>query len=216
MSSKLAAMKLRFACVLLLIVSVRCRQPGQKIDAAVLHQHGALTVELVRYYEKVPLSYEGEVFRVHCSSPSTRGVAAQPMQPAGSVTIGNGAAIGAKSAEELARRERPRYVVFDEQRVAWWSNIALNVSFDGCMGSRRWSPVTLPESLINVAPKPAHCAEGADCRHYDFMGERAPRYEAISVHGDVVSFVVRTPAIKGGALRVTSKDRGATWAVAPL
>lgn len=209
-------MKSRVACAVLLLVSAGCRQSGQKLDAAILHQQGELKLELVRYYERVPLSYEGEVFRVHCSSPATRSLPAQPMQPAGSVTIGNGTAIGSTSAEELARRERPRYVVFDERTLAWWSNIALNVSFDGCMASRRWSPVTLPESLIDVRPKPAHCAEGADCRHYDFMGERAPQYESISVTGDTISFLVRTPAIKTGALRVTSTDRGATWSVAPL
>ncbi|HYK05318.1 MAG TPA: hypothetical protein VE974_26445 [Thermoanaerobaculia bacterium] len=204
-------MKSRCACLVLLLMSVGCRKSGQKIDAAILHQQGGLTLQLVRYYEKVGVNYEGEVFRVHCSSPSTRSVPAQPMQPAGWVTIGNGPAIGSTSAEELARRERPRYVVFDEQTLAWWSNLALNVSFDGCMGSRKWSPVNLPQSLIDVRPKPAHCAEGADCRHYDFMGERAPQYESISVTGDTVSFIVRTPAIKSGSLRVTSTDRGATW-----
>jgi hypothetical protein len=206
----------RFACAVLLLVSAGCRQPGQRIDAAVLHQQGALTLQLVRYYDKVGVSYEGEVFRVHCSSPSTRSIAAARMQPAGSVTIGNGSAIGSQSAEELARRERPRYVVFDEQTLAWWSNLALHVSFDGCLGNRKWSPVALPESMIDLRPKPAHCAQGADCRHYDFMGERAPQYESISVRGDTISFVVRTSAIKGGSLRVTSTDRGATWRVAPL
>lgn len=202
--------------LLVAVLSAGCRQSGDKLDEALLHQRGALTIRLVRYYERLSWHYDGEVFQVHCSSPATAGVPAQPMQPAGWVTIGSGPAIGSKSAEELARRDRHRYLVFDEQTAAWWPNVAFHVSYDGCATSLRWSPTSLPESMIDVRPKPPHCGPGgADCRHYDFMAERAPRYESVAVRGDAVSFVVRTPALRAGSLRVTSADRGATWHVAP-
>lgn len=206
----------RLVCILALVLSAACRESGEKLDEAVLHQEGELTLKLVRYYEKLSWHYDGEVFRVHCSSPATQLVPAQTMQPAGWVTIGSGGAIGSKSAAELVQRERHRYAVFDEQTLAWWPNLALNVSFDGCANSVSWSPTSLPESLIDVRPKPPHCEAGADCRHYDFMGERAPRYESIVVDGDAISFVVRTAGLEAGSMQVTSADRGATWHVAPL
>ena len=73
--------------------------------------------------------------------------------------------------------------------------------------------------MIDPVEKPEWCAPAgtADCRNYDFMGERHPRFEEIEVRpSGQVTFVARTPALRPtGALRVESRDSGRTWTVTP-
>ena len=54
-----------------------------------------------------------------------------------------------------------------------------------------------------------------DCRNYDFMGERFPRFDEIKVRPNgKVSFVVRSTAFRpDGVLKVESGDSGRTWEV---
>lgn len=132
------------------------------------------------------------------------------------MTLGGGAAIGSRSAEEVAERERSNYRVLGEDILVWTGN-GFNVSFDACGRFRSWHPTALPAELIVPVEKPDYCApQGkADCRHYDFLGERAPSFDAI--HADErgrVSFRVRSKAFRDNrAVRVQSIDYGRTWAI---
>lgn len=171
-------------------------------------------VKLVRYYENLPLHYTGEVFRVQCSSAHTTNSPGHKTQDAGWVTLGNGGAIGSKSAAELAEHERRNYLVVDDQTLVWIGN-GVNVSFDACGSFRGWYPTSLSDDLIVPAEKPEYCAPRgtSDCRHYDFLGDREPRFEDILVspHG-TISFTVRSRAFRHSkAVQVTSMDFGRTW-----
>ena len=173
----------------------------------------------MRYFENLPFHYTGEVFRVQCASAHTTSSPGHKTQDAGWITLGNGGAIGSKSAVELAERERRNYIVVDHQTLVWIGN-GVNVSFDACGRFRGWYPTSLPEELIDPVEKPEHCAPRgtADCRHYDFLGDRAPRFEEILVspQGNI-SFVVRSKAFRNDkAVGVRSKDFGRTWKAAPL
>ena len=78
-------------------------------------------------------------------------------------------------------------------------------------------PTSLSEELYTQLDKPAHCKPkgGGDCRHYDFLGDRAPQFEDIQVKADgKVSFTVQSKAFKKeSGLHVESTDFGKTWMV---
>ncbi|MBT8372390.1 MAG: hypothetical protein HKO68_00255 [Desulfobacterales bacterium] len=204
-----------FAFVFLLA----CGLSTRKIDEAMIYDGPQFRIKLVRYFENFPLHYTGEVFRVQCASPQTRNSPSHRTQDAGWVTLGNGGAIGSKSAAELAERERRNYLVVDDQTLVWIGN-GVNVSFDACGSFLGWYPTSLPEELIDPAEKPDYCQPkgNADCRHYDFMGEREPHFEKIQVKSrGHISFIVRSKAIrKGQSVRVQSSDFGKTWQTALL
>ena len=171
-------------------------------------------LKLVRYYENLPLHYTGEVFRVQCASPQTRNSPGRKMQEAGWVTLGNGSAIGTKSVAEVAERERQNYLIVDDHTLVWIGN-GVNVSYDACGLFRGWYPTSLPQDLIVPVDKPDYCKPrgNADCRHYDFMGEREASFDEIQVTSQgSISFIVRSKAIRNGkSVRVQSTDFGKTW-----
>lgn len=190
-----------------------CEASTEKLDEAIFFDGPRFKLKIVRYYENLPLHYTGEVFRVQCSSART-GNPGHKMQDPGWVTLGNGAAIGSKSAAEVAQRERRNYLVLGEELLVWTGN-GVNVSFDACGKFRGWYPTSLPADLIMPVEKPDYCAPKGkvDCRSYDFQGERAPRFEAVRANPQgVVSFLVRSRAFKDNrAVRVQSSDFGQTW-----
>ncbi len=196
-----------------------CGSRTRKLDEALLHSGPQFTLKLVRYHENLPLHYVGEVFRVQCRSAGTASSPAHDTQDAGWVTLGNGGAIGSRSAAELAERERPNYWIIDERTLAWLGT-GVNVSFDACGEFRGWYPTMLPADMIDPVEKPEYCAPRgtADCRHYDFLGDRAPAFEQLDVRSDGrITFVARSKSIRpAGAVRVESPDSGRTWTVAPL
>jgi hypothetical protein len=190
----------------------------RKLDEAVFYDGPGFKLKLTRYYENIPLHYVGEVYRVQCGSANTANSPAGKTQDSGWVSIGNGGAIGSRSAGELVEQVRQSYKVIDDSTVVWLGN-GLEVSFDACGQFRGWYPSRLAPEMINPVEKPEWCApEGtADCRNYDFFGDRHPRFEEIEVRPNgEVTFVVRTAALRPtGALRVKSRDSGRTWEVAP-
>ncbi|HEY3326415.1 MAG TPA: hypothetical protein VGK14_04525 [Novimethylophilus sp.] len=192
-----------------------CKVTKERLDEAVFYDGPHFRLKLVRYYENYPLHYSGEVFRIQCSSARTANPGTE-MQDPGWVMTGSGAAIGSKSAKEVAEREGHNYHVLGEDILAWTGN-GVNVSFDACGGFQSWYPTALPADLIVPAEKPDYCAPKgkADCRHYDFLGDRAPSFEAIRANAQgTVSFLVRSKAFKGNrAMRVQSSDYGKTWTV---
>lgn len=188
----------------------------RKLDEAPIYDSPQLRLKLVRYYENLPFHYTGEVFRVQCSSAQTRHAPAGKTQDAGWVSLGNGGAIGSKSAAELAARERNRYLVVNERTLVWIGN-GVQVSFDACGSFRSWYPTAIPSDLILPANKPDYCAPtgNVDCRQDDFLGEREPRFELIQVNpSGEISFVMHSKALRDSrAVRVKSSDFGRTWKV---
>ena len=83
-----------------------CGGGTRKLDEAVFYQGPQFTLKLTRYYENIPLHYTGEVYRVHCGSAATASLPAHKTQDSGWVSIGNGGAIGSKSAAQLVERVR--------------------------------------------------------------------------------------------------------------
>ena len=106
-----------WACAPVLLLG--CTPDTRKLDEAMLYRGPQMRLKLVRYFEDLPLHYSGEVFRVQCASPQTRDFPANKTQDAGWVALGNGAAIGSKSAAELAERERANYRVIDDRTLVW-------------------------------------------------------------------------------------------------
>lgn len=202
-----------------LIAVTYSRCVPHKLDESVFYEGPEFKLKVVRYYENLPLHYTGEVFRVQCSSAQTANSPRHSKQDAGWVTIGNGGAIGSTSARDLVDQVRPNYLVMDERTLVWKGTV-LNVSFDGCGTFRHWDPTTLPKELIDPVDKPDYCAPKgtADCRYYDFHGDRQPQFDKIRTNSSGhVSFLVRSKSFKGGAVfRVESKDHGKTWRVKAL
>ena len=202
--------------LLLAFLLASCGGPTRKLDEAVFYDGPQFKLKLTRYYENIPLHYTGEVYRVQCGSAATAGSPAHKTQDAGWVTTGNGGAIGSRSAAELVPQVRKGYQVIDETTLVWTGN-GFEISYDACGQFRSWYPSNLPAEMIDPVEKPEWCAPAgtADCRNYDFFGDRAPRFEQIEVRPDgQVSFVARSPALRPtGAVRVESADSGRTWAV---
>jgi hypothetical protein len=201
------------ACLLALAATAACKPSTKRLDEAMLHDGPGFRLKVVRYYEKYPMHYNGEVFRVMCESPNTASSPAHKTQDAGWVTVGNGGAIGRGDAAEIAKQEKKNYVVLNDTTLAWIGT-GFNISFDACGRFRNWYPTMLSPDLIDTIAKPEWCAPKgtADCRHYDFLGDRAPRYSNIRVEPNgVIEFTAESPAFRGGVLRLRSADAGATW-----
>ena len=196
-----------------------CTGSTRKLDEVVFYRGPEFRLKLVRYHENLPLHYVGEVYRVQCASDGTARSPAHKTQDAGWVTIGNGGAIGSTSAADMLRRVRHNYHMIDPSTLVWTGN-GLEVSFDACGRFQKWYPTALPPELIDPVAKPEYCAPvgTADCRHYDFLGDRAPRFERLEVHpAGRIGFVARSPAIRpAGRVRVESADSGRTWTVTPV
>lgn len=203
--------------ILMSLFLIACTTSTEKLDEAFIYEGPQFKLKLVRYYENLPFHYVGEVFNVQCSSAHTAGSPGNKRQDPGWVTLGNGGAIGSNSAQELAERERNNYFIFDERTLAW-TGTGVNVSFDACGSFRSWHPVSLPAEMIISAEKPDYCRPKgtADCRHYDFIGDRGPRFEQIQVSPleGRISFVVHSRGLRNaGGLRVRSTDFGKTWQI---
>ena len=202
--------------MLLATVLASCVGGTRKLDEAVFYDGPQFKLKLVRYHENLPFHYVGEVYRVQCGSAQTLQSPADATQDSGWVTIGNGGAIGSKSAVELVERVGAAYRVIDDRTLLWTGN-GVEVSFDACGQFQSWYPTSLPAEMINSVAKPHYCAPigTADCRNHDFLGDRMPRFERIEVRPDGrVAFVARSAAFRpNGAVRVESADSGRTWEV---
>jgi hypothetical protein len=205
--------------LLLATVLASCAGGTRKLDEAVFYDGPQFKLKLVRYHENLPFHYVGEVYRVHCGSAQTAQSPAHATQDSGWVSIGNGGAIGSKSAAELVEGVRDSYRVIDERTLVWTGN-GVQVSFDACGQFQSWYPTALPADMVDPVKKPDYCAPvgTGDCRNYDFLGERTPRFERIEVKSNGrVAFVARSAAFRPtGRVLVESADSGRSWEVAPL
>jgi hypothetical protein len=191
----------------------------RRLDEAVFYEGPAFSLKVVRFYRNLFMSYNGETFSVQCSSEGTRNYGAGKYTEAGWYELGSGGAIGTKSAEDVVEQIREQYIIVDDEILAI-PGIGFRVSFHGCTRFKTWNPIDLPPEMIDPVEKPEYCAPtgGGDCRHYDYLDDRAPVYEDISIGADGrISFTVRTKTFKDVAgLRVSSEDAGETWRVDPI
>ena len=194
-----------------------CDLSARKLDEDIFYEGPGFRLKVSRHYENLPFHYSGGVFRVQCASARTAHSPEEEMQDAGWVTLGNGGAIGSGSAQEIAERERHKYLVIDTQTLVWVGN-GLSVSFDACATFAGWYPTKLPVNWVDPLEKPDYCAPRGtgDCRHFDFTGSRAPRFSDIEVEPatGLIRFTVRSAALRGvGAVSVKSLDFGRTWSL---
>jgi hypothetical protein len=211
---KLILIVLGSGILIVAVVLYTCTPSTRKLDEMVFYDGPQFKLKLVRYYENLPFHYVGESFTVQCSSPQTASSPGHKTQDAGWRMLGNGGAVGSKSAQELVARERENYMVIDEQTLVWIGTV-FNITFDGCGHFGAWDPTTLPTESIDPVPKPSYCAPqgSADCRYYDFMGDRQPHFEDIHIAPTgMITFVARSKSFKPeGVVRVESRDHGRTW-----
>jgi hypothetical protein len=191
----------------------------RKLDEAVFYQGPGFTLKVVRFYRNLPFSYNGETFSVQCSSETTAGYGAGKFTEPGWRELSSGGAIGTKSADDVIEQVKDQYIIVNDSTLAT-PGLVFGVSFSGCTPFKSWNPTTLPPEMIDPVDKPDYCAPlgGADCRYYDYEGDRRPVYEDIRVRPEGrISFIVRTKAFKDVAgLMVSSDDAGETWKVDPI
>lgn len=200
-----------------LVILAACGASAKKLDEVTFYEGPRFTLKVTRYMEKIPLHYNGEVFRVQCRSRGTGSIPAQKTGDAGWQMVGNGGAIGTKSADDVLRVVREQYVVVNDSTLVLTAS-GFRISRDDCLSFRSWYPTALPRELIDTLPKPAYCSPPAtaDCRHYDFQPPRHPKFSEIRIgDGGDISFTATSPAFKAGSHRVTSTDGGVTWTVEP-
>jgi hypothetical protein len=208
-----------FGIVLVGLVATGCLPGAKRLDEAVFHDEPGLTLKVVRWYENLPFHYTGEVYVVECRSEATRDFPAAGKQDAGWRMLGNGGAIGTRSAADLLPEVREQYRVLPGPTLLALGTV-FRVSFDGCGELAKWDPTSLPAESIHPAPKPDFCAPkgSGDCRYMDFQGDHAPAYGNIEVDHErgLVAFTVHSAGLRPPTLRVRSTDRGRSWTVEPI
>jgi len=193
-----------------------CGNPNQRLDEYVFYDGPQFKLKVVRYYRNIPFNQLGEHAVVMCQSENTMKSPAHERQDAGWRMLGAADALDSKNAEEAALRLKDAYSVIDDRTLIAKTNV-FNISFDACGHFINWDPGRLPQDLINPVEKPDSCAPNgpADCRYYDFEGDRAPRYEQIHVADKgQVSFTASSPTFKDvELLRIQTRNNGAVWHV---
>ena len=199
-------------CVLL----IACGNPNQRLDEYTFYDGPQLRLKVVRFYRNIPFDKLGEHAVVMCQSENTSEFPAQDPQDAGWRMLGSADVQGSDSAKEAAIRVRDDYEVYHDHTLIGKMKV-FNISFDACGHFINWDPGRLPQVMINPLEKPDSCAPNgpADCRHYDFEGDRTPRYEQIRVAGKgQVSFTASSPTFRDVEfLRVQTRNNGAVWHV---
>jgi hypothetical protein len=195
---------------------VACGNPNQRLDEYVFYNGPQFRLKVVRFYRNIPFNQLGEQAVVMCQSENTMEFPAHEQQDAGWRMLGARDAQGSKDAKEAALRVKDDYDVIDNHTLIGKMNV-FNISFDGCGHFINWDPSRLPQAMINPVEKPDSCAPNgpADCRYYDFEGDRAPRYEQIHVTGKgQVNFTASSATFKGvELLRVATRNNGGVWHV---
>lgn len=191
----------------------------KRLDDAVIYDGPEFALMLVRYFENLPFHFSGEIASVQCSSENTRDYLAQRGNDAGWRPLGRIPALGSKTAAELKPVALQAYFVIDDRILVWTSRV-FKISFDGCGVFAMWDPTKLSSDKIDPVEKPAYCApEGtADCRTYDFDGDRAPVYSDIQARMDgFVSFTVQSIAFRPlSTIRIRSENFGITWQIVEI
>jgi len=207
-----------FGLALLVALLPGCGDPNQRLDEYGFYEGPQFSLKVVRYYRNIPFNYLGEHAVVMCRSENTAEFSADDREDAGWRVLGAGPGQGSRSAREVALNVKDDYEVVDNHTLVAKTQV-FNISFDACGHFINWDPGRLPAAMIDPLEKPDSCAPAgpADCRYYDFEGDRTPRYEQVRVTGlGQVGFTARSRAFKGaGLLRVQTRNNGAVWHVDP-
>jgi hypothetical protein len=202
--------------VTLCALLVACGNPNQRLDEYVFYNGPQFTLKVVRFYRNIPFNQLGEQAVVMCQSENTAEFQKNKQQDAGWRMLGAGGGQGSINAKEAALGVKSDYEVIDDHTLVGKIHV-FNISFDACGHFINWDPSRLPQAMINPVEKPDSCAPNgpADCRYYDFEGERAPRYEQIHVAGKgQVNFTASSATFKGvESLRVATRNNGGVWHV---
>lgn len=202
--------------VIIPVMLLACGEPSQRLDEYGFYDGPQFRLKVVRYYRNIPFNYLGEQAVVMCQSGNTAGYSSSDPQDAGWRLLGAAPVQGSKSAREVALKMKDDYEVVDDNILVAKTS-ALNISLDACGHFISWDPDRLPETLINPAEKPDSCAPNGptDCRHYNFEGDRAPRYENVRVSGNGrIDFDTTSKAFRGVvSLHVETRNNGAVWHV---
>ena len=206
----------RFYAMTLFALLAACGEPNQRLDEYIFYDGPQFSLKVVRYYRNIPFNYLGEHAVVMCRSENTAKFQAPDPQDAGWRVLGAGGGQGSRDARQAALRMEDDYEVFDDRTLIAKTHV-FNISFDACGHFINWDPSRLPQAMIDPVEKPDSCVPNGpvDCRHYDFQGDRAPRYEQISTAAKgQVGFTVRSKTFKGvESLRVQTSNNGAVWHV---
>jgi len=210
---------IRPACIVTLaVLLMACGNPNQRLDEYVFYDGPQFRLKVVRFYRNIPFDTLGEHAVVMCQSENTAKFPAPDPQDAGWRLLGSADARGSNNAREAVPGVKGDYDVFDDHTLVGKMNV-FNISFDACGHFINWDPSRLPQAMINPLEKPDSCAPNgqADCRYYDFKGDRKPHYEKIRVAGKgQVSFTASSPTFRGvELLRVQTRNNGAVWHVEP-
>jgi len=202
--------------VTLSVLLAGCGNPNQRLDEYVFYDGPQFRLKVVRFYRNVPFDQLGERAIVMCRSANTADFPAKDPQDAGWRVLGSAHAQGSDNAKEAALEVKDDYDVFDDHTLIAKMTV-LNISFDACGHFINWDPSRLPAAMIDPLEKPDSCAPNgpADCRYFDFEGNRTPRYEQIHVAGKgQVHFTVSSPAFRDvERLHVQTRNNGAVWHV---
>ncbi|GMQ89217.1 MAG: hypothetical protein BMS9Abin09_0682 [Gammaproteobacteria bacterium] len=202
--------------IALSVLLTACGNPNQRLDEYVFYDGPQFRLKVVRYYRNIPFNQLGERAVVMCRSVNTAKFPAHDQQDAGWRMLGAEDAQGSKNAKEAALTVKDGYEVIGDHTLAGKVNV-FNISFDACGHFISWDPRRLPQVMIDPVKKPDSCAPNgpADCRYYDFEGDRAPRYEQIHVAGKgQVSFTASSPTFRNvESLRVQTSNNGVVWHV---
>ena len=206
----------RYFGLLFLFTLLACGEPNQRLDEYEFYQGPQFRLKVVRYYRNIPFNFLGEQAVVMCQSENTGDFSANDRQDAGWRMLGAVPGQGNTSAREAASIVKDDYEVLDNHTLVAKTS-AFNISFDACGHFISWDPGRLPAAMIDPVEKPDTCAPNGpvDCRHLDFEGDRAPRYDEISLPGNgQIGFTARSKAFKDvDLLRVQTRNNGAVWHV---
>lgn len=196
-----------------------CHIGTTRLDEATLFDDVGFKMKVVRYFERLPLSFWGEIATVQCASNGTLSRPAGETNDQGWVAVDRFVALGTRNAGELLKKTQ-EHILFKSGKILVWNHgMVLSFTFDGCGNFKRWDIRDLPSEWVVPAHLPDYCKPHGtvDCKPRDFLfaGDQVPIFSNVSVHEDGnVSFTVGSKAfVETTALSVSSADYGKTWII---
>jgi hypothetical protein len=169
-----------------------------RMETTTLYASRHMKVKLIHNYEYYPFVQIGDDYHIDC----------------GARTI---AWLHDGEWKDVARL-RSRFHPLDDHTL-YWTDLGVNVTFDGCLTLDQWFPSRIPEALVERVAPSQECVNPDEhhvewCRLEDFRGARAPRYEDVQFdpRTHAISFRVLSTALRR-PLRVRKPDAASAWSV---
>lgn len=194
-----------------------CGTSVTRLDEAPLFERPGFRLKIVRYMERIPLSFEGPIAIVQCQSGATHARPGGVTNDAGWVIVDRLTVLDSRHATDVLADARNRLLLAGDRVVVWNHGVVVSASLDGCATFARWDARRLPDTWTLPAQRPSYCMpKGAvDCSGHDFrfIGERTPVFSNTTVGAaGTMSFTVRSAAFpKGKALLVRSGESARGW-----